>query len=267
MKKKKKNKASSKIKLYVGDCIAVMKTKIDDESIDLIVTSPPYNCGIKYDNYNDSLPKEKYYRWCKNWLKECYRVLKNNRRIAINVLLNKGSSREGREQPVVEFCNLLKKVGFSLNNITLWMDEHRVKHTAWGSWKSASAPYIFNPYEVIIMASKGKWERKDRGVSDITRDEFMEWVTGRWRFNPEHRRLNPAPFPEELPKRCIKLLSYVGDTVLDPFVGSGTTCVAAKKLNRNCIGIDISKKYINIAKKRIKEQKYGRLKCRKIFKV
>jgi len=251
--RKMENKTSSKIKLYVGDCITVMKTEIRDGSIDLIVTSPPYNCGIKYDNYSDYIPKEKYYRWCRDWLKECYRVLKNNRRIAINVLLNKGNNRrgQGREQPVVEFCNLLKGVGFTLNNITLWMDDHRVKYTAWGSWKSASAPYIFNPYEVIIMASKGDWKREDKGISDITRDEFMEWVAGQWRFSPEHRRLNPAPFPEELPKRCIKLLSYVGDTILDPFVGSGTTCVVAKKLNRNCIGIDISKKYINIAEKRI----------------
>ena len=95
--------------IICGDCIPVMD-KMQAESVDLIVTSPPYNVGIKYDNYDDSRPFDEYYDWCKRWLSSCYRVLKNNRRIAINVLLNMGNSRIGRDVPSVRFCNLLEDV-------------------------------------------------------------------------------------------------------------------------------------------------------------
>jgi len=237
--------------IICGDCIKVMK-RIPKESIDLIVTSPPYNCGIEYDIYNDWRPIDEYYNWVREWLKECYRVLKPNRRIALNVLFNKGNKR-GREQPGVAFSSALWDAGFKLNNITLWLDDHRVKYTAWGSWKSASAPYIFCPYEVIIMANKGSWKRDDKGISDITGDEFKEWVSGQWKMQPVTKRVCcPAPFPKELPKRCIKLLSYVGNIILDPFCGDGTTCIVAKEFNRKYIGIDISEKYCNYAKEQLR---------------
>lgn len=239
-------------KIICGDCISVMK-EIPENTIDLIVTSPPYNCGISYDVYKDWREPEEYYSWCAEWLKECYRVLKDNRRIAINVLLNKGNDKRGwkREQPVVEFSNLLRSTGFNLNNITLWLDDHRVKFTAWGSWRKSSAPYIFCPYEVIIMANKGNWKREDKGISDITRDEFMEWVAGQWKFSPTRNKNFPVPFPEELPKRCIKMLCYVGDLVMDPFAGSCTTALVAKKLGRNFINIEISPEYCKIGEKRL----------------
>lgn len=233
--------------IICGDNSKVMGG-MPSEYVDLIVTSPPYNCGIKYDNYDDSRPFEEYYEWCREWLSSCYRVLRNNRRIALNVLLNMGSGKLGRDVPVVRFCNLLEVVGFNLNSVIVWEKESRPTLTAWGSWMSASAPYVYCPYEVIIFASKGDWKREDKGVSDITADEFKKWVQGVWRIVPVHNKKSfPVPFPEELPRRCIKLLSYVGDVVLDPFVGSGTTCLVAKKLGRRYIGIDISSRYCKIA--------------------
>jgi site-specific DNA-methyltransferase (adenine-specific) len=241
-------------KIYNENCLDTM-AKMPDNFVDLIVTSPPYNCGIKYDVYNDYRPKQEYYEWCRQWIKECYRVLKPNRRIALNALLNKGNNRkgQGREQPVVYFSNFLVEVGFTLNNITLWMDDHRVKYTAWGSWKSASSPYIFCPYEVIIMANKGDWKRDDKGISDITGEEFKTWTAGQWIFHPARVKGVQAPFPRELPYRCIKLLSYVGDLIYDPFMGSGTTCNVARELNRNYIGSEISAKYCRVAEKQIIE--------------
>lgn len=228
--------------IFCGNNVDVMD-EMPSDCVDLIVTSPPYNCGIKYDNYNDSRPFEEYYDWCRQWLSSCYNVLKNNRRIALNVLLNMGNSKIGRDIPSAKFCGLLEDIGFHLNNMTIWEEKTRCSMCAMGSWKSASSPYIYCPYEVIIMASKGNWKREDGGISDITGDEFKSWIQGVWKIQPKYNRSFPAPFPEELPRRCIKLLSYKNDIVLDPFVGSGTTCLVAKKLGRRYIGIDLSPRY------------------------
>jgi site-specific DNA-methyltransferase (adenine-specific) len=238
-------------KILTGDCIKVLQ-EMPAESVDLVVTSPPYNCGIEYNNYNDPRPFDEYYSWCKEWVSLCYKVLKDNRRIALNVLVNMGNRQIGRDLPCVRFSNLLEQVGFNLNNIILWEDETRATLTAWGSWASASAPYIYCPYEAIIIASKGDWKRQDKGISNITGDEFKKWVRGTWRFPPVRNKSFPVSFPEELPRRCIKLLSYVGDIVLDPFCGIGTTCTVAKKLNREYIGIDISPKYCKLARNRLR---------------
>lgn len=238
-------------KIICGDCTQIM-SKIPPKTVDLIVTSPPYNCGIKYDVYNDSRPMDEYYKWCEEWLSLCYNVLKDNRRIALNVLLNIGNSIIGRDSPCVRFGTLLKQVGFNLNSIVIWEEVSRPKLVSWGSWSSASAPYIYCPYEVIIIANKGDWKREDKGVSNITGDEFKDWVSGIWKFSPARSRSFPVPFPEELPKRCIKLLSFVGDVVLDPFSGIGTTCQVAKKLNRSYIGIDISSNYCKKARNRLR---------------
>jgi site-specific DNA-methyltransferase (adenine-specific) len=108
--------------------------------------------------------------------------------------------------------------------------------------------------ELIIILYKNTWKKTSGSKeSDVTRDEFMSWTNGLWTFNGESKKRigHPAPFPLELPKRCIKLFSYVGDTVLDPFVGSGTTLIAASMLERKGIGVDVDKGYCKLAKSRI----------------
>lgn len=121
---------------------------------------------------------------------------------------------------------------------------------------SASAPFVIAPVEVIVVLYKKKWNKKHEGKSDITRDEFIEWTNGVWNFSGESRRKigHPSPFPVELPKRCIKLFSFVGETVLDPFLGSGTTLIACLQTNRAGVGVEINRNYCELAVKRLKKQ-------------
>ena len=119
---------------------------------------------------------------------------------------------------------------------------------------SASCPYVIAPVELIVLLYKDSWKKKGKGrISDITREEFISWTNGVWKFKGESKTKigHPAPFPIELPKRCIKLFSFVGDTVLDPFMGSGSTVIAAKQNSRNGIGIDMEMDYCQLAMERI----------------
>jgi len=126
---------------------------------------------------------------------------------------------------------------------------------AWGSWKSARAPRLRDLHEYLLVFAKGGFTRPDKGLSDITPDEFMAATLSVWEIAPElaKRVGHPAPFPVALAERVIKLYSFVGDVVLDPFMGSGTTCVAAKKNNRHYVGFDVSAEYCELAEARLKE--------------
>jgi site-specific DNA-methyltransferase (adenine-specific) len=119
---------------------------------------------------------------------------------------------------------------------------------------SASAPYVIAPVEVVLILYKDQWKKTSGSKqSDITKEEFIAWTNGIWTFNGESKKRigHPAPFPIELPRRCIKLFSFVGDVILDPFVGSGTTLIAACMNNRRGIGVDIDKTYCDLAIKRL----------------
>ncbi len=135
----------------------------------------------------------------------------------------------------------------------MWNEQNISRRTAWGSWVSASAPYVIAPVEMIVVLYKRQWKKKQPGKSDISRDEFLEWTNGVWSFMGEFKKRvkHPGPFPLQLPRRCIKLFSYVGDTILDPFLGSGTTLVACLQTGRRGIGIDVDPKYCEIAKQRL----------------
>ena len=153
-----------------------------------------------------------------------------------------------------DVVTIAKKVGWKYFSTIIWNEQNISRRTAWGSWLSASAPYVIAPVEVIVVLYKKRWKKTSRsGISDITRDEFIGWTNGLWTFPGENRKRvgHPAPFPIELPKRCIKLFSYVGDTILDPFLGSGATLVACALLNRKGIGVEIEPKYCEVAKNRV----------------
>ena len=245
-------------KIICGDCIEVMK-EMESDSIDLVVTSPPYNIGIDYGVWKDNLGWDEYYEWCRKWLKRIYKILKEDGRFCLNHYLSLGQSNN-RHSPLMDLNWIaVKEIGFKHHGIAIWTDRTLTKRTAWGSWLSASSPYINSPYEGILMLYKHTWKKR-AGKSTIEKNEFMRLCSGIWDMQPQTKQLTPSNFPLELPISCINLLSFEKDVVLDPFLGSGTTMVAAERLGRNSMGIEISKEYCEIAYKRLlKEVKQTKL--------
>ena len=225
---------------------------IEDNSIDLIVTSPPYNVDIKYNSHDDTMAYEDYLSFTKEWLAKCYKLIKSDGRFCLNIPLDK--NKGGQQCVCADITTIAKQVGFKYHSTIIWNEQNISRRTAWGSWLSASAPYVIAPVEVIIVLYKKEWKKTSGSrKSDITRKEFLEWTNGVWNFMGESKKRigHPAPFPVELPKRCIKLFSFVGDTVLDPFLGSGSTLLACLQTERNGIGVEIDKKYCALAEKRL----------------
>lgn len=240
-------------KLIVGDCREVMRG-MPEGSIDLIVTSPPYNCKINYTNWDDELQYGEYLKFMDEWLQEAYRVLKDDGRIAINLFYEiSQKDRGGRVFVASDAWQSMKKIGYKWNGLINLKENQseRVKYTAWGSWMSASAPYCYFPGECVLIACKKRWKKDKPGMSTMSREQFMEIVKGEWDYRAETRGATPACFSLDLPIRAVNGLSYLGEMVLDPFCGRGTTGAACKLLGRNFIGIDISPHYIEIAKNEI----------------
>jgi len=255
-----------------GDTIEVM-SEMPEGWVDLIVTSPPYNVGIQYDVHNDEIVMDEYWEWSEKWLTEAYRLLKDDGRMAINIPYEVNvQSRGGRVFFASELYQVMKKVGFKFYGIVDLEEDspHRSKTTAWGSWMSPSAPYIYNPKECVILAYKKNHIKKIKGepqwkgepylteegknkvaYSEQDKKEFMELVFGQWKYFADTRSLTKATFSMDIPEKPIKILSYRNDVVLDPFNGSGTSCVAAVIHDRRWVGIELSEKYCEIAKQRI----------------
>jgi site-specific DNA-methyltransferase (adenine-specific) len=227
---------------------------IRDDSVDLIVTSPPYNVDIKYENYNDKIPYSKYLEFTKKWLTKCYDLVKWDGRFCLNIPLDK--FKGGHQSVYADITTIAKDVGWKYHSTIIWNEQNISRRTAWGSWLSASAPFVIAPVEVIAVLYKKRWKKTSgSGKSDISREEFIEWTNGVWNFSGESKTKvgHPSPFPIELPKRCMKLFSFVGDTVLDPFLGSGTTLIACLETKRVGIGVEIDRKYCELAKSRLEE--------------
>lgn len=259
-------------KVINGDTVDVM-SEMPEGWVDLVVTSPPYNVGIKYDEHNDEIVMDEYWEWSEKWLTEVYRLLKDDGRIAINIPYEVNvQARGGRVFFASEIYQVMKKVGFKFYGIVDLEEDspHRSKTTAWGSWMSPSAPYIYNPKECVILAykkvhiKKVKGEPQWKGEPYLTEEgknkvayaeqdkkEFMELVFGQWKYFADTRTLTKATFSMDIPEKAIKILSYRNDVVLDPFNGSGTSCVAAVVHDRRWVGIELSSNYCEIAKQRI----------------
>ena len=231
---------------------------IAPESIDLVITSPPYNVDIQYNSHDDQITYEDYLAFSKRWMKRCYGWLKDDGRFCLNIPLDK--NKGGQQSVGADLTTIAKKCGFAYHSTIIWNEGNISRRTAWGSWLSASAPYVIAPVELIVVLYKKSWKKTSGSrESDISREEFMEWTNGLWTFNGERKTKigHPAPFPVELPLRCMKLFSFVNDTVLDPFMGSGSTLVAASRCNRQGVGIEIDSRYCEIATKRIEKEGPG----------
>jgi site-specific DNA-methyltransferase (adenine-specific) len=229
--------------------------KIAPGSIDLVVTSPPYNVDIQYNSHDDRLTYDDYLAFSRAWMDRCFGWIKDDGRFCLNIPLDK--NKGGQQSVGADLTAIAKKAGFSYHSTIIWNEGNISRRTAWGSWVSASAPFVIAPVELIVVLYKNVWKKTSGSrQSDITKEEFMEWTNGLWTFNGERRSKigHPAPFPVELPMRCMKLFSFVGDTVLDPFMGSGSTLVAASQCGRKGIGIEIDPRYCEVATGRIEAE-------------
>lgn len=241
-------------RILVGDAYQQL-CKIDSDSVDLIVTSPPYNAGKVYEQ---KLSEQEYYDFINPIVGEFKRILKPDGRFAINVCFNINRinvvgdrTQNSVMYPYLSWTDALRANGLNIKENIVWDQLNSDCDTAWGSWKSASSPHIRHQTEYILVGYNQQWKKQRQGKSDITPSEFTRWTLDKWRFGCERNRQHPAPFPEELAKRCIKLFSYIDDLILDPFSGSGTTCAVAKMFGRRYIGIDLDAEYCRYAEKRI----------------
>ncbi len=224
-------------------------------SVDLAVTSPPYNVGIRYNSHDDRVTYDEYLDFSHRWMKRCHGWLKTDGRFCLNIPLDK--NKGGQQSVGADLTTIAKEAGFSYHSTIVWNEGNISRRTAWGSWASASAPYVIAPVELIVVLYKESWKKTSGSrQSDITKEEFMAWTNGLWTFSGERKSRigHPAPFPVELPLRCMKLFSFVGDTVLDPFMGSGSTLVAAARCGRCGVGIEIDPRYCEIAAGRVREE-------------
>ncbi len=225
--------------------------ELPDNSVHLMVTSPPYNVGKDYD---DNLSLDEYRELLKRVFKETYRVLVPGGRACINI------ANLGRKPyiPLHSFIiEDMHKIGFLMRGEVIWdKGSSASPSTAWGTWLKANNPVLRDVHEYILVFSKETFTRKNltKRKSTITKEEFLEFTKSVWHFSAERASKvgHPAPFPVELPYRLIQLYTFEGDVVLDPFVGAGTTCIAALKTKRKYVAYDIDEKYCKLAERRIK---------------
>ena len=223
--------------------------QLPDYSVHLMVTSPPYNAQKDYDQ---DLSLGEYRQLLRKTFQDTFRVLVTGGRACINI------ANLGRKPylPLHTFIiEDMLEIGFVMRGEIIWdKGSSASSSTAWGTWLSAVNPVLRDVHEYILVFSKESFSRRvDPGESTIERDQFLEWTKSVWTFPAVSARKigHPAPFPEELPRRLIQLYTFEGDVVLDPFCGSGTTCVAAKRLDRHYVGYDIHEEYLQLARDRI----------------
>jgi site-specific DNA-methyltransferase (adenine-specific) len=226
-------------------------SELPDMSVHLMVTSPPYNVGKEYD---EDLTLDEYLGLLRRVLSETYRVLATGGRACINI------ANLGRKPYIPLHSFIIEdmlEIGFLMRGEIIWNKASSASSsTAWGSWLSASNPVLRDVHEYILVFSKDDFSHPAEGrESTISREDFLDWTKSVWTFPAVSARQvgHPAPFPEDLPRRTIELYTYHGDVILDPFCGSGTTCIAAKKLGRRYVGYEINPEYVKLAEERLKK--------------
>lgn len=233
-------------------CQSAERLPLPEDCVALAFTSPPYNVGKDYDA---DLSLAQYLALIRQVAGEVYRVLKPGGRYVVNI------ANLGRKPYIplhAHFYQVHQAVGFLPMGEIIWQKGKAARSScAWGSWRSARSPRLRDIHEYLLVFAKEQYTRPERGDSDISSDEFMQATLSVWNIRPESARKvgHPAPFPLALAERVIRLYSFAGDLVLDPFCGSGTTCVAAARLGRHYLGVDISTEYCDLARKRLSNER------------
>jgi DNA modification methylase len=261
-------KKDMKDEIIHGDCRKLLP-KLPAESVHLAITSPPYNVGLEYDGHNDAMPYEKYLDWLMPVWKGLQRALVPGGRFCLNIC---PTSIKDFKPVHYDMARQLRDLGFIMRTEIIWYKQTIRRRTAWGSFRSPSNPHILPSWEYVLVFSKGSWSLPgDKRDADITGDEFIKFSDGFWDIRPETKGRqpflkslyqpknpksktkdgHPAPFPEELIYRLIKFYSYRGNTVLDPFGGTGTVAKVAQDTGRHFIHIDASARYCQIARGRL----------------
>jgi site-specific DNA-methyltransferase (adenine-specific) len=231
--------------------------ELPDRSIHLMVTSPPYNVGKDYD---DDLTHDQFMTLIGNVMRETYRVLVDGGRALVNV------ANLGRKPYIPLHAYVIEQaalVGFHMRGEIIWNKSAGAGvSTAWGSWMSPSNPTLRDTHEYILVFQKVPFGRKplEGRESTIKKDEFLEFTKSVWSFAPQSAKQagHPAPFPEELPRRAIELYTFSGEVVLDPFMGTGSTALAAAKNGRHFVGYDVSSEYVELARQRFDAHAAGK---------
>lgn len=243
------------------DCLLCKSSEAMDElpdcSVHLMVTSPPYNAGKEYD---EDLDLDEYLGLLGRVWAETYRVLAPGGRACVNV------ANLGRKPYIPLHGYIIEQmleIGYRMRGEIIWNKAASSSpSTAWGSWRSASNPVLRDVHEYILVFSKGALRREAKGKeSTITRQDFLEWTKSVWSFPAVSAKKvgHPAPFPLELPHRLIQLYTFKGDVVLDPFAGSGTTCLAAAQDERHYVGYEVSAAYLALAQERLDINRMDRI--------
>ena len=255
----KKIDLSQNMTLINGDSEIVIPT-LEDNYFDLCITSPPYNVDLgnnkynknPYDLYNDNKDHQEYITWLTSIFCKIYGKMIDGGRVCINV----GDGRQGAvptHSDIIQF--MTKEIGFIPITTIVWNKNQVGNRTAWGSYNSPSNPSFPTPFEFIMVFSKKSRSLQREGLTDLEDREFINYSLSLWNIAPERdmKKIgHPAVFPVEIPRRLMKMLSWKKSKVLDPFNGAGSTAVACYETGRKYVGVELSEKYCEITKNRIK---------------
>ena len=236
-------------RIYNEDCLDTLE-RMEDSLLDLTVTSPPYNVSLDYNTYDDNKKHDDYIEW----LSEIFSMIYLKTKVGGRCVINIGDGKNGSVPTHSDIIQMMKEIGWIPMTTIIWDKCQTHSRTAWGSYKSPSCPSFPTPFEYILVFCKETRKLQWEGETDLTNNEFVRNSLAIWKFGTEHLQElgHPAAFPVELPKRCIRMFAYKNSLIYDPFMGSGTTAIAAYQYECRFIGSEISEEYCKIAESRIR---------------